>query len=618
MDTSRFKRRATQTHRQTQKRPFVSPVPVTEVVSAHPQAIGAPPVQAPQPLGSPRVVKAVVGVRPRRPVQPLAPLHKISNMPVALKAELTANSIQYTAAPSAQPANPAPLITNHQPRTTSDQLVPSSQFPVHEPEAIASDQPSAAARRPLMDMELPGQDSPSRLEALSRQAKWRHIRRWGFRSAAVAMVLLIAFGGLLFSQSYLKLHKVFKGGTGTAEALKSNVNPDLLKGEGDGRVNILLLGRGGGNHDGPDLTDTMMLVSVDPVNHTSTLLSIPRDLYVNVPGGGSMKINGAWETGEFAYLGKVKPGSTDPKAIQAGFDTVDQTIKSALGVNIHYNVLVNFQAFQQAIDTVSGVDVNVPTNLVDPTMAWENGNNPLLAKAGLQTFDGVSALRYVRSRETSSDFARAQRQRAVMLALKGKVETLGTLSNPLKISGLLSAFGNNVSTDMSLNNANRLYSLLKKVSDVNTTSVGIGDQQNNIIKTVQLKGQSVVVPIAGQTDFSGIQAYVRSQLKDPYVMREHAKVLVLNGSLIPGLATKKANELRSYGYNIVGTANTPSSGWTQTTLVDLTHKNKYTKHYLEQRLGVTAADSLQDTTIATNGADFAIIIGSDEANTPQN
>src|SRR5665213_4335372 len=135
---------------------------------------------------------------------------------------------------------------------------------------------------------------------------------------AVALVLLITMGGLLFSQSYLKLHKVFKGGTATAAALKSNVNPDLLKGEGSGRVNVLLMGRGGGNHDGPDLTDTMMLASIDPVNHTTTLLSLPRDLWVNVPGKGDMKINAAWEAGEFGYLGKSTTGSTDPKAIAAG------------------------------------------------------------------------------------------------------------------------------------------------------------------------------------------------------------------------------------------------------------------------------------------------------------
>jgi LCP family protein required for cell wall assembly len=473
-------------------------------------------------------------------------------------------------------------------------------------------------RLPL-DMELPGGESQAHYDTVKRSARWRGLRRGASRGLAVALVLLITMGGLLFSQSYLKLHKVFKGGTGTAAALKDNVNPDLLKGEGRGRVNVLLLGRGGGNHDGPDLTDTMMLASVDPVNHTSTLLSLPRDLWVNVPNQGVMKLNAAWETGEFKYLGKVTPGSTNPHAISAGFSMVDQTVQSVLGVNIDYNVLVDFQAFQQGVDTVGGINVNVPTDLVDPTMAWENNGNSTLATAGAQTFSGKQALMYVRSRETSSDFARAQRQRSVLLALKSKVETLGTLSNPFKLSGLFNTFGDNVQTDLSLGNANRLYSIMKNVSGANITSIDLNDNSTpgatQYVADGSINGQSIVLPKAGLFQYADIQQFVRTQLKDPYIMKENAKIFVLNGTLIAGLATNKTNELKSYGYNVAKVANTPNPGWTQTTLVDLTHgKDKYTKHYLEQRLNVTAASSLSDTTIPTNGADFVIIIGSDEAN----
>jgi LCP family protein required for cell wall assembly len=497
---------------------------------------------------------------------------------------------------------------------------------VDQPAPVVPEAPvavQAAVKRIPLDMELPGGESANHFEVINRRAKWRGLRRGASRGLAVALVLLITMGGLLFSQSYLKLHKVFKGGTGTAAALKANVKPELLKGEGQGRVNILLLGRGGGNHDGPDLTDTMMLVSVDPINHTSTLLSLPRDLWVNVPNQGVMKLNAAWETGEFKYLGKVSPGSTNPKAISAGFSMVDQTVQQVLGVDINYNVLVDFQAFQQAVDTVGGVNVNVPTDLVDPTMAWENGGNSTLAKAGLQDFNGKQALIYVRSRETSSDFARAERQRSVLLALKSKVETLGTLSNPFKLSGLLNSFGNNVQTDLSISNANRLYSIMKNVSGANITSIGLNDTTTpgatQYVATGNINGQSVVLPKAGLFQYGDIQQFVRGQLKDPYIIKENSKIFVLNGTAMPGLATTKANELKSYGYNVTKVGNTPNSGWTQTTLVDLTHgKDKYTKNYLEERLGVKASASLSDTTIPTNGADFVIIIGNDEANPTQN
>jgi LCP family protein required for cell wall assembly len=416
----------------------------------------------------------------------------------------------------------------------------------------------------------------------------------------------------------MKLHKVFKGNAVSVAALKQNVNPDLLKTEGDGRINILLLGRGGGTHDGPDLTDTMMLASIDPVNHSAVLLSIPRDLWIDVPDQGNMKINAAWESGEFKYEGKIAPGSTDPQAIQAGFNEADQTVETVLGVTIDYNMIMDFQAFQQAVDTIGGVSINVPTELYDPTMAWQNNNNPILAEPGLQTFDGNQALNYVRSRETTSDFARGQRQRAVLLAIKQKAESLGTISNPLKLSGLINAFGNNVATDMSLSDADSLYNVIKSISNSNVSSIGLADAPNDYVTTGSEEGQSVDLPSAGLYNYSAIQTFVRGQLKDPYLVKENAKVLVLNGTTVPGLATTEANLLKSYGYNVVGAANAPTNDYAQTKLVDLSHgKDKYTAHYLEQRLNVTEQTTLPDTSIQTNGADFVIIIGNDEATSSQ-
>jgi LCP family protein required for cell wall assembly len=432
------------------------------------------------------------------------------------------------------------------------------------------------------------------------------------------MISAVIVGGLALSQSYFKLHKVFKGGTGLAAALSENVNPDLLKGEGRGRVNILLLGRGGGNHEAPDLTDTLMIASVDPVNHTTTLLSVPRDLWVKLPGHGQMKLNAAWETGEFSYLGRVRPGSTDPKAITAGYETIDQALKDVLGIEIDYHILVDFQAFKQAVDTVGGVDINVPTDLYDPTMAWENHNNPLLAKAGQQTFDGSTALTYVRSRETSSDFARSERQRSVLLALKGKVINLGTLSNPLKISNLLGTLGDNAQTDLSLGNANRLYGIIKKVNNTSTKSISLADKDMRLVTTTAMNNQSVVMPKAGMFNYEDIQAFVRGQLKDPYIIKENAKVLIVSGTTYPGAAIAKAQELKTYGYNVIGQVDGGGLGSTQTSLYDLTHRNKYTKNYLEQRFGQKAVNRLSDTSIPTNGADFVIILGSNEGNFTQN
>lgn len=581
MDRSRYKRPATQKQRQTTKTTFGSPQPVPKGVQPRPQQFIT---------GRRQPVDFEFRRRPRPISSRPAP-----TPPVPVERPLAANLPAMAVAASVSRQAPTPI----------------------EPAPSVPSAPILAARVPI-DMDLPGEDSPSHFDLTKRHAKWRSLRRGAARTAAVAMVLLITMGGLLFSQSYFKMNKVFKGGAGTAAALKEDVKPELLKGEGRGRINILLLGRGGGTHDAPDLTDTIMLASIDPVNNTATLLSLPRDLWVNVPNQGVMKLNAAWQTGEFKYLGKVAPGSTDPKAVKAGFDMVNKTVSDVTGVTIDYNVMVDFQAFKQAVDTVGGVDVNVPADLVDPTMAWENGNNPLLAQAGPQKFDGKKALTYVRSRETTSDFARAERQRAMMLALKDKVQSLGTLSNPVKLSGLMNAFGNNVQTDLSVKNASRLYGILKKIEGAKVSSVGLTD-----IKTPgatpyvvggNVNGQSIVLPKAGLFKYDDIRKFVRAQLKDPYIMKENARILVLNGTPQAGLATGKSDELRSYGYNVIRVGNTPSSGWTKTTLVDVSGgKKKYTKNYLEQRFSQKAVNRLDDTTIPTNGADFVIIVGSDEA-----
>ncbi len=512
------------------------------------------------------------------------------------------------------------------------QIVDGIQTPVTQPyrqaalKAAATPQPAPRPQARRIDMSLPEGDSFNRHHMTPRiRRNVRRARTIFLRTAVTSMALIIGAGGILVSQGYLNLHRVFTGTATTAASLQKDVNPNLLKGEGDGRINVLLVGIGGAGHDGSDLTDTLMLASIDPVNNTAALLSVPRDLWVSLPGKGSMKINAAYETGKFGYLHKITADNSNPKAIAAGFSSLDQTMEKVLGVPINYNLLINFQAFRQSVDTVGGITVNVPTDLYDPTMAWENNKNPYLARAGNQTMDGRRALMYVRSRETSSDFARSQRQRAVLLALKQKAVTLGVLANPSKISGLMSAFGTNVQTDLSLSDASRLYTIFKGVSndkiqsislagDTTTTSDAAGT--DGLITTGNLNGQSIVMPKAGLENYAAIQDFVRGQLKDGYITKENARVAVLNGTIEKKLGEKEATKLKRYGYNVTTVGNAPSTAYPVTVIVDRTHgTKKYTKHYLEERYGVTAVKTLPDATIQPGNADFIVLLGGDETGT---
>ena len=599
MDLAKYKRRETQkSDRQITQKHLGNSVPVQEGSLTRPVidreiAMRMRTAHSDSKLATPQPV-APLYTQPAQPVQAIAPAPVESNF-------------QSIATPT-QPVITQPPITPAAPLYSEPAQPVQSVAPAPAPKKV---------RLPAIDMELPGEESPSTLSAMLDGAKVKGARRWAFRGMVVGLVLFITMGGLLMSQTFINANKMFRGSAGTASAL-NEMNPDMLKGEGSGRINILLLGRGGGTHTAPDLTDTIMLASIDPINHKATVVSLPRDMWVTVPGKGPMKLNAAWQTGRNDYQKRFSVQANNPKAMDAGFKLLDNTVEEIIGMNIDYNLIVNFQAFKQAIDTVGGVSVNVPADLVDPTMAWENANNPTLAKAGPQIFDGTHALIYVRSRETTSDFARSERQRAVMLSLKDKVSSAGIMSNPMKISGLIQAFGDNIYSDLSVKNAARLYSITQKISDMDVKTIGLTDPANPLLTTGNMIGQSVVLPKKGLFKYGDIQNFLKSQMISPYVLREKARVMVLNGSGISGLATTKAEALTKAGYNVVGTANTPQAGYSQTLLVDINGKNKkFTKKLLEQNLKLKALNSMPDDTIPTNGADFVIILGSNETITPK-
>lgn len=445
------------------------------------------------------------------------------------------------------------------------------------------------------------------LSILRRKRSWMRVMAQG---VMVTLGVVLIGGGFLFWRGYTNLHRVFQG-NGTVAALSTQaVAPDLLKGEGDGRVNILLLGIGGKNHPGGDLTDTIMVFSVDPVNNKAAMLSVPRDMWVKMPVnyfGAYQKLNAAYSSGKYKSLGRVDLSSDNQQAVEAGFESVDTAVGDVLGININYNVLVDFQAFEQAVNTVDGVTVDVKQQLYDPTMAWENGNNPVLAPVGTQNMNGKEALLYARSRETSSDFARAERQRELIVALKQKVLSLGTLSSPTRIDGLMNAFGDNVRTDLSTTAANRLYTIMKRIGDSDISSLSLTAPES-LVTTDRVGDASVVRPKAGFDTYSDIQTYVRSQLRDGYLIKEHAGVYVVGANT--QLEQHTVDTLKDYGYSVVGstTAQGLPAG---TTIVDLTDGSKpYTQHYLQDRYGISAITSLPKSVVdVPTDAQFVIIAG---------
>jgi LCP family protein required for cell wall assembly len=434
----------------------------------------------------------------------------------------------------------------------------------------------------------------------SKKSFWRRAKRVALGLSAAGMLVAAYF----IVKIYFVQKNIFRGG-GSAPALAQNVEVSSLKGEGDGRVNVLLLGIGGPEHEAPDLSDTIIIVSIDPVNNQTALLSIPRDLWVEIPGYGSQKVNAAFAYGKQNSKAKDVAGAT-----KDGLALAEKTLEPVLGIPIHYHVVVDFSAFRQSVDAVGGIAVNVPEQLYDPTIAWENGYNPVIADEGIQNFNGQRALLYAKSRQTSSDFARGERQRLLLIALKEKILSAGTYSNPLKISQLLDSLGENVYTDFSTGDFQRLYEIAGKIPSDSIFSLDLVTPPHNFVTTGPVNGLSAVLPKAGLYEYDAIKNYVRNALKDGFISKENAEVVILNGTTATGLATKKADELKSYGYNVTTVGDAPTEDFQTTQLIDITNQNKYTKNYLERRLGVTATSTVP-TGVVPGTADFVIILGAD-------
>jgi hypothetical protein len=261
----------------------------------------------------------------------------------------------------------------------------------------------------------------------------------------------------------------------------------------------------------------------------------------------------------------------------------------------------------------------VPETLYDPTIAWENHYNPVIATKGRQQFDGARALLYAKSRQTSSDFARAERQRLLLVAIKEKAFSVGTFSNPVKVIQLMNSLGRNVYSDFDTQSVKCLYTQTSQVNSQNIKSLDLVKPPNDLLVTGPFAGRSIVRPKAGLFDYTEVQNYVRKTFRDGLLAKENATVAVYNATNTSGLATSVADTLKNFGYRVTVVENASNkTNPTKTTVIDLSKgDNKYTRNYLERRFGGTANSSLPDGLGITPpaGTAFVIIVGKDASDT---
>ena len=436
------------------------------------------------------------------------------------------------------------------------------------------------------------------------KSKNRHII---IKTVAAILFVLLILAGYFGYRTYKTLNKVIVKNSGpTAEGLKTeNVAVEKLKGEGDGRVNILLLGVGDPGHAAEDLSDTMIVASYDPKTKDVAMLSIPRDLYVKVPNNGFSKINSAHAFGE-----QYKEGT--------GPDLAKKTVSEVLGIPIHYYIRTDFTALKQAVDTVGGVDIDVLSTLIDPDYPCEKNEGKVCGfsiLAGPQHFNGSSALKYARCRKGNcgDDYGRAKRQQDVLVALRQKATKLNILANPAKVVEILDIVGKNVRTDLQVWEIERLTQVARETDPSKITSKVLDIDTTGLVKNSQVGAASVVVPVAGIGNYSAIQAFVRSIFVDGYIKQEAATIQVENGTAQINKAQLVSELLKSYNYNVISAVPADATSYKKTQIIDSSKGSKpYTIQYLEKRFGVKATPAAQDSAEQKPAvADVRIIVGTD-------
>ena len=344
-----------------------------------------------------------------------------------------------------------------------------------------------------------------------------------------------------------------------------------LKGEGDGRINILFLGYGGTNHPGGSLTDTIQVMSINPDDKSMAMLSIPRDLYVSMKDPNyTGKINGVYNIG-------------NKETKEGGANLMKREVGEILDLPIHYYVGVDFTGFKKAVDAVGGIDVYVEKDLYDPSYPADNMINyaPFRIKAGMQHMDGAVALKYARSRESTSDFDRSLRQQKVISAFKDKVLTSGTLNSPEKVVALASIAGNNIKTDMNISEIKEFAKIVKDLDKTKTLNKVLDSGPNGPLVSDSSDGTFYLKTKTG--NWKDVQKIAHELFTDPFLKREAANVEIINATKSTTAGNDLASTLKSYGYNIVKVtaAKTTQS---ETDIYDFSSgSKKYTLEFLSKR-----------------------------------
>lgn len=339
----------------------------------------------------------------------------------------------------------------------------------------------------------------------------------------------------------------------------------------NGYINLLLIGQGDDDHDGKDLTDTLIIASLDPDDTGSTvMLSIPRDTYfldTDIMGAG--RVNTFYR--DYTSYLTHREGLDPDLAQDVALEELKDEIGRKFDLNIQHVVKVNFTAFTEAVDAIGGVEIEVQEDLLDTE--YPNGNygyETFAIKQGLHQLDGETALKYARSRHSTSDFSRSARQQQLLAAIAKKVKDEGLATDPGFITKMYQNMSNNVKSSLTLREMIGLAELGRKIDRERIITMQLNDQNGlyggfieagGFLYTPpreEFGGASVLLPVSipeFPVTWKQPQAFSELLFKNRELYLEPLTINVLNNGGPGGAATRLAVELMRYGFNVDEIAN---------------------------------------------------------------
>lgn len=398
-------------------------------------------------------------------------------------------------------------------------------------------------------------------------------------------------------------------GDGPAETAPS-LEQDAPEWNGTDRINILVMGldyRDWIADDGPPRTDTMILVTVDPITKSAGMLSIPRDLWVEIPGFEHNRINTAYFLGEANRL----PGG--------GPELAMATVENLLGVSVDYYALIEFAAFEQMIDEIGGVEVLVR----EPMRISPRHRQSIQLEPKGYRFDGAEALAYARARKTEGgDFDRAERQQQVMMAIRSQILEVNMVPRLLtRAPALYAELREGIHTNLTFDQMVALGMLAVQVSPDEVTR-GVIAPPDMVLLETHFDGAQVLKPIPDAIRALRDQIFTGTGAIAPSVPEteateaaqiEHARLAILNGAGTEGLATETADFLTAQGLNVITIENADRHDYDKTRVIVHSAQFPYTLRYLADFLGLTEGQILRPVTPLPD-VDMTVILGWDWAN----